>query len=406
MVILFLLSCFFLFKSGLVDSGILLRGNLKDIMLKDKNFRTKSTHLRQLGYIREYKICDTCYIVRPLRSTHCGICDNCITRFDHHCPWIGTCVGKRNYPYFFIFLCLLNIFQILTAILSIIHIVFKVLDNKNKNKFNYIKNKDAALVGDVIISLYLIIYVLLTMIFTTGLLLYHIKIVKNNMTTKEELKKYFVNPFGNPYHRNSKYNFSYVLSPKIGKKSLIDIFNYNEEMYQNQKEYFEALAKEKEEKKSEIITKPIKGDDNNIIIDSKDILKEEDININIIKNEDKEGNNVDSKERFDLNDKETNLGEQDNIITKIKKNSIDIEKGEKISNFSKKDKISLTTYSKYNIEDSQSYFPGVMYNSEINNDREVHIFQAFSKHNSKQTSTTHDKYNKINNDIDDFHESK
>ena len=40
MLILFLLSCFFLFKSGLVDSGILLRGNLKDIMMKDKNYRS------------------------------------------------------------------------------------------------------------------------------------------------------------------------------------------------------------------------------------------------------------------------------------------------------------------------------------------------------------------------------
>ena len=408
MLILFLLSCYFLFKSGLVDSGILLRGNLKDVMMKDKNYRSKPTHIRQLGYIREYKICDTCYIVRPLRSTHCGICDNCICRFDHHCPWIGTCVGKRNYPYFFIFLCLLNLFQILTAILSIIHIVFKVLDNKNKNKFdniNNIKNKDAALVGDIIISLYLIIYVLLTMIFTTGLLLYHIKIVKNNMTTKEELKKYFLNPFGNPYYRNRKYNFSSILSPKVGKKSLMDIFNYNEEMYQNQKDYFDEIAKKKE-KKTEIKEKPIKEDDHNIIIDSKDALKEEDININILNNEEKEENNVDSKEKFDINDKETNLGEQDNNINKIKKFSIEFEKDDNVSNYSKKDKLSLTTYSKYNVEDSQSYFPGAMYNSEINNDREVHIFQAFSKHNTKQTSSTQDKYNKINNNNDDFNESK
>lgn len=56
------------------------------------------------------------------------------------------------------------------------------------------------------------------MIFTTGLLIYHIKIVKNNMTTKEELKKLFMNPFGNPYQRDTKKNFLNVLFPKIGKK--------------------------------------------------------------------------------------------------------------------------------------------------------------------------------------------
>ena len=57
------------------------------------------------------------------------------------------------------------------------------------------------------------------------------------MTTKEELKKYFLNPFANPYQRSTKNNFSSVHFPQVGKRDLIDILNYNEEIYKKQKDY-------------------------------------------------------------------------------------------------------------------------------------------------------------------------
>lgn len=42
------------------------------------------------------RYCVPCKIVRPHRTVHCYSCDICIHGYDHHCPWVGKCIGRDN----------------------------------------------------------------------------------------------------------------------------------------------------------------------------------------------------------------------------------------------------------------------------------------------------------------------
>lgn len=213
----------------------------------------KDIRINQLGILRTYKYCGTCSIIRPMRSTHCGDCNNCVERFDHHCPWIGNCAGKRNYKYFYIFIILLNVLTLFIGAMAITHIAVYVHDQ--------ISETDAAdALCKCIISIFTIIYGGLSMIFTTGLLIYHTRLVSTNTTTKEELKQFFINPFDNPYKRNFCENFNRVLCPRIRKKTILHDLVWRKDIQVNsiQTEEKRILNEDDERKESQLkeVNKP------------------------------------------------------------------------------------------------------------------------------------------------------
>lgn len=118
------------------------------------------------------KWCTTCEFYRPLRCSHCSECDRCVEQFDHHCPWLNNCVGRRNYPYFFRFLVLLSIHSILVCAGSI----FVVLLNRH-----HLANPEC------IVAICILTFTGLLNFPIFGLLGFHVVLIARGRTTNEQV---------------------------------------------------------------------------------------------------------------------------------------------------------------------------------------------------------------------------
>lgn len=47
-----------------------------------------------------YVTCMKCHKPKPERAHHCRVCNRCVLRMDHHCPWTENCVGYANTGHF------------------------------------------------------------------------------------------------------------------------------------------------------------------------------------------------------------------------------------------------------------------------------------------------------------------
>lgn len=146
------------------------------------------------GVSVQTKWCRTCQIHRPPRAIHCGVCDNCVDRFDHHCPWTGNCVGRRNYRYFLCFVTLVPIFCIYTIGTLVAKMAVLATNSPNVGWTAFWE----AVTIDPCAPL-LSLYALIPLGFVGFLFLYHMLLSAKDETTNERLKGAYRN--GNPYSK-------------------------------------------------------------------------------------------------------------------------------------------------------------------------------------------------------------
>lgn len=109
------------------------------------------------------RYCRMCEFYQPLRVRHCHSCELCVSTFDHHCPWLSTCIGEKNKLVFIGYL----FSQTLQFLVMTVELI----------KYLSADRPGEASVGILLLAVILILIVLVL------LFAFHVYLAVNNLTT-------------------------------------------------------------------------------------------------------------------------------------------------------------------------------------------------------------------------------
>jgi palmitoyltransferase ZDHHC9/14/18 len=151
------------------------------------------------------KYCETCMLYRPPRCSHCSICNNCVLRFDHHCPWVGQCIGQRNYRFFFMFVSSTTLLCVYVFAMCALNIKI-LMDTEHRTVWKALARSPASIV--------LMVYSFISVWFVGGLTVFHLYLIGTNQTTYENFRYRYDNKV-NPYNQGCLSNFREIFCTAV-----------------------------------------------------------------------------------------------------------------------------------------------------------------------------------------------
>ncbi|KAL9240055.1 hypothetical protein vseg_014316 [Gypsophila vaccaria] len=215
-IILTFLDLMFLYMTSVRDPGIVPRNfrppeeddletprqSMEWVSGKTSNPRAPRTKDVVInGITIKVKFCDTCRLYRPARASHCSICNNCVQKFDHHCPWVGQCIGLRNYRFFILFISSSTFLCIYVFTFSLINLLRKRGPLLNS-------------MSDDVVSVVLVCYCFVVVWFVGGLTVFHFYLMSTNQTTYESFR-YRYDKGKNPHNLGVINNLKQIFFTKI-----------------------------------------------------------------------------------------------------------------------------------------------------------------------------------------------